>query len=126
MRKRVKKLNLNQSTKSHDKLLIKNLFTSSLMYGKVTTTKPRAKALKAYSLSKVNAFTKLGSSLETKRWLKSEVSTVKYNKRVSDKLQGFGSAFAVSIVQTQPRKGDSAPQYEVTVINYDAKKTDEQ
>lgn len=96
------------------------------MYGKVTTTKPRAKVLKAYALSKVNAYKKLATSLETKRWLQAEVSTIKYNKRVADKLNGFGTDFAVSIVQTQPRKGDSAPQYEVSIINYDAKKTDEQ
>ena len=125
MRKRVKKLNLNQSSKQHDKSLIKNLFTSLMMYGKVTTTKPRASALKAYALSKVSSFKKTGSSLESKRWLKAEVSTVKYNKRVADKLKGFGADFAVSVVQTQPRKGDSAPQYEVTVINYDAQKTNE-
>ena len=125
MRKRVKKLNLNQSTKSHDKLLIKNLFTSLMMYGKLNTTKPRAKALRGYALSKVNAFKKLGTSLDSKRWLQAEVSTVKYNKRVADKLKGFGADFAVSIVQTQPRKGDSAPQYEVSIINYDAQKTNE-
>lgn len=125
MRKRVKKLNLNQSSKQHDKSLIKNLFTSLMMYGKVTTTKPRASALKAYSLSKVSAYKKLGSSLESKRWLKAEVSTIKYNKRVADKLKTLGATFAVSVVQTQPRKGDSAPQYEVSVINYDAQKTNE-
>ncbi|MCC7304573.1 hypothetical protein IT418_04150 [bacterium] len=126
MRKRVKKLNLNQSTKSHDKLLAKNLFTSLLMYGKVTTTKPRAKVLKAYALSKVSDFKKNKSSLETKRWLQSEISTLKYNKRVSGKLKSFGTNFAVSVVQTQPRKGDNASQYEVTIINYDEKKGNEQ
>lgn len=125
MRKRVKKLNLNQSTKSHDKLLAKNLFTSLLMYGKVTTTKPRAKVLKAYALSKVSGFKKITTSLETKRWLQSEISTMKYNKRVAEKLKGFGADFAVTIVQTQPRKGDNSSQYEVTIINYDEKKGNE-
>lgn len=126
MRKRVKRLNLNQSSKQHDKSLIKNLFTSLMMYGKVTTTKPRAAALKAYSLSKVSAYNKLGTSLDSKRWLKAEVSTVKYNKRVAEKLKQLSKNFAVSVVQTQPRKGDSAPQYEVTVINFEAQKTNEQ
>lgn len=125
MRKRVKKLNLNQSTKSHDKLLAKNLFTSLMMYGKVVTTKPRSRVLRGYALSKVNAYKKLGTSLETKRWLQAEVSTVKYRKRVTDKLNSFGADFAVSIVQTQPRKGDNAPQYEVVILNYDAPKTNE-
>lgn len=95
------------------------------MYGKVTTTKPRATALKAYALSKVSGFGKLGSSLESKRWMQSELSTVKYVKRVAEKLKVLGAKFAVSTAQTQPRKGDAAPQYEVTIINFDAPKTDE-
>ncbi|WKZ23841.1 MAG: L17 family ribosomal protein [Candidatus Dojkabacteria bacterium] len=126
MRKRVKKLNLNQSTKAHDKLLAKNLFTSLLLYGKVVTTKPRASTLKAYALSKVNAFRKLTTSLDTKRWLSAELSTQAYKARATEKLKSFGADFAVSVVMTSPRKGDNAPQYEVSIINYEPKKTDEQ
>lgn len=96
------------------------------MYGKVTTTKPRATALKAFAMTKVTGYGKLGSTLESKRWLKAEVSTIKYAKRVSDKLKELGPKFAVSMAKTQPRKGDNAPQYEVTIINFDAPKKDEQ
>ncbi len=96
------------------------------MYGKITTTKPRATALKAFAMTKVNGYWKLGSSLESKRWMKAEISTVKYTKRVSDKLKELGQKFAVSMAQTQPRKGDNAPQYEVSIINFDAPKKDEQ
>lgn len=125
MRKRVKRINLNQSSRSHDKLLAKNLFTSLLMYGKLVTTKPRSRVVKAYTLTKVAAYKKLSSSLTTKRWIKAELSTVKYAKRIEEKLKSFGSDFAISIVMTQPRKGDSAPQYEVSILNYDVKKSDE-
>ncbi|PJA12540.1 hypothetical protein CO112_01690 [Candidatus Dojkabacteria bacterium CG_4_9_14_3_um_filter_150_Dojkabacteria_WS6_41_13] len=126
MRKRVKRLNLNQSSRSHDKALIKNLFTSLVMYGKVTTTKPRAQALRAYACNKVFAFKRLGTSLESKRWIKAEVSTYKYSKRVTEKLKGFDEKFAVTTAMTKPRGGDNAPQYEVSIINYDATKTNEQ
>jgi large subunit ribosomal protein L17 len=125
MRKRVKKLNLNQSTKSHDKLLVKNLLTSLLTYGKVTTTKPRAKALKAFALSKVSAYKKLGSSLETKRWFAVEISTMKFQKRISEKLKAIAKDFAVTSVETQPRKGDNSKQYIVSIINFDAQKSNE-
>lgn len=104
--------------------MIKNLFTSLVMYGKVTTTKPRAKALKAYALTKVQAYKKLNDSLSTKRWVKAEVSTMKYLQRVVEKLNGFDK-FAVSAVQVQPRKGDNAQQYEVSILNYDAQKKNE-
>ncbi len=124
MRKRVKRLNLNASNKAHDKLMAKNLFTSLLMYGKITTTKPRAKAVKAYALSKVNAYKKLTTSLEQKRWLNAEVSTKTYAKRVANKITGFEN-FAVSVVMAQPRKGDNAQRYEVSILNYDAEKKNE-
>jgi large subunit ribosomal protein L17 len=125
MRKRVKKLNLNQSTKSHDKLMAKNLFTSLLTYGKVTTTKPRATTLRGYALSKISSYKKLSSSLDTKRWFNVEISSVKFRKRVEDKIKELAETFAVSIVQTQPRKGDNASQYEVSIINFDAPKSNE-
>lgn len=95
------------------------------MYGKLTTTKPRAKALRGYALSKVNAFGKLSNSLESKRWLKVEVSTTQYMKRVTDKLKSFDKTFAVSMVMVQPRKGDNAQQYEVSILNFEPKKSNE-
>lgn len=122
MRKRVKKLNLNQSTKSHDKLLIKNLFTSLLTYGTVTTTKPRASALKAYSLNKVSNYNKVSANpLELKRWINVELSTDKFGKRITEKLKLIAKEFAVTSSIVQPRKGDNAQQYEISIINFDAK-----
>lgn len=126
MRKRNKKLNLNQSTKSHDKLMAKNLFTSLMMYGKVVTTKPRASVLKAYALKKVSAYNKImGSSWELKRWLTNELTTKKFAHKVAEKLAVLNKNFAVSTVMVQPRKGDNSQQYEVSVINFDAQKEDE-
>jgi len=126
MRKRYKKLDLRLSNKQHEKLMIKNLFTSLFMYGKVVTTKPRSRALKAYSLKKVTSYKKVvDSAWKLKRWLNDEFSTKKYSTRVADKIAQLYKDFAISIVMIQPRKGDNTQQFEVSIVNYDAKKENE-
>jgi len=122
MQKRVKKLNLNTSNKGHNKLLLKNLVTSLMMYGKVVTTKPRANAVKAEAQSLLSQYSKLQDSRETKRWFKENFSTVKYLPRIQKLFAEKVQLLAVSIVQDAPRKGDAAKQYEVSLLNYDKKK----
>lgn len=96
-----------------------------MMYGKLTTTKPRAQVVKAYTLSKAAEYAKLSTSLDLKRWLKAEFSTQQYAERVAEKMKTLAKSMAVSIVMTQPRKGDNAPQYEVSILNYDAQKNEQ-
>ncbi|WKZ30258.1 MAG: L17 family ribosomal protein [Candidatus Dojkabacteria bacterium] len=126
MRKRVKRLNLNTTKRSHDKLLIKNLFTSLIVYGVVTTTVKRAKSLKSYAQSLAADYAKQSDSRSLKRWANENISSMKFRKRAMDKLAALKDAFKVSIVKVAPRKGDNAVQYEVSILNFDQKKTDEQ
>jgi ribosomal protein L17 len=126
MRKRVKRLNLNTTKRSHDKLLLKNLFTSLIVYGIVTTTVKRAKTLKSFAQHQGAEFAKLTDSRGLKRWANENISSLKFKKRAMDKLEALKGAFKVSIVKVAPRKGDNAVQYEVSILNFDQKKSDEQ
>jgi large subunit ribosomal protein L17 len=126
MRKRVKRLNLNTTKRSHDKLLLKNLFTSLVVYGKVTTTETKARALKSFAQAQFADFAKITESRDLKRWANSEISTEKFLDRAIGNLQAHKEALQVTIVRLEPRKGDNASQYEVSIINFDPKKRNEQ
>lgn len=126
MRKRVKRVNLNTTSRSHDKLMLKNLFTSLVIYGKVATTETKARALKSFALAQVADYAKLTESRIVKRWINSEISTLKFRKRASEKLNTLKGDFKVTMVRVAPRKGDNAAKYEVSILNYDVKNTNEQ
>lgn len=125
MRKRVKRLNLNTTKRSHDKSLIKNLFTSLVTYGTVTTTETKARALKSYVQSKYAEFEAITESRLKKRWMNEEVSTSKFQDRIEKKLDSLKSNFKVTMVRVAPRKGDNADQFEVSIINFDDKSNEQ-
>ncbi|GEM_PF-1862209 len=117
MRKRVKRLNLNTTKRSHDKLLIKNLFTSFILYGKVVTTETKARALKSYIQSQIHDYASITESRLQKRWINENISTEKLLKKAIASLEKFKENKKISMTRISSRKGDNAERFEITVIN---------
>ncbi len=122
MHKGVKKYNLNTSNKAHGKLLLRNLFTSLLLSGRLETTEKKAKSLKQYALKAVNRFKKIKSPITKKTWLQTNIITRKNYKVALENLDRIKDNFAVSIKRSRFRKGDGAVIYEVVILNFDEKK----
>jgi len=116
MRKRVKRLNLNTTKRSHDKLLLNNLFTSFVLYGKVVTTERKARALKSFAQSQIHEYSTISDSRLKKRWINVNISTGKLLKKATESLNKLVSA-KVSMARLAPRKGDNAARYEVSTLN---------
>ncbi len=128
MYKRVKKLNLNTSDKAHGKLLIKNLFTSLLINGKVKTTEKKAKELKRYAQAKISKFLNKiakGEPIYRKTWLQQNIlgSNAGYKKAINN-LKALNKEFKITIHRIGFRAGDGATLYEVELINSDTKENE--
>lgn len=123
MYKRVKKYNLNTSDKAHGRLLLKNLFTSLLLSGKITTTEKKAKSLKQFAEKTVAYYRsqKLGP-IAKKTWLQEHLLTRKLYKQALEVLERVKDKFAIRIRRAKFRKGDGAILWEVSIINFDEKK----
>jgi ribosomal protein L17 len=106
-------------------LLLKNLFSSLVIYGKVTTTERKARTLKSHAQKQLAGYGKLSESRMQKRWVNENVSTVTFRKRVTANLERVKTEAKVSMVRTAPQKGDNAAQYEVSILNFDAKKNEQ-
>lgn len=122
MYKRVKKYNLNTSDKQHTYLMLRNLFTSLLIYGKVETTLKKAKALKKYAQEKVAFYNRDLPVVVKKTWLKENISSRKFFRRAVANLERVKKHFAVSIQRTRFRAGDGALLAEVKILNFEKPK----
>ena len=122
MYKRIKKYNLNASDKQHGRLMLKNLFTSLLLNGKIKTTERKAKELKRFALSQMGYYKRIKSPMVKKTWLKDLVKSRKYFDRVVSKMQELVDDFKISDKKSRFRAGDGALMIELTIINFDKKK----
>jgi len=128
MYKKVKKLNLNTSDKAHGKLLIKNLFTSLLINGKIKTTEKKAKELKKYAQEKISDYINKiirKEPIYKKTWLQQNILGNKLGyKRAVDNLKALNKGFKITIHRVGFRAGDGALLYEVELINSEAKENE--
>lgn len=115
MYKRVKKKKLGR-TASHRKSLKKNLMTSLLENGKVTTTSVKAKVLKT-EIQNLFELLEKQEGVNLVRNLKSKLMTAKASK-IAQSLKEK-SLKKVSIVKVGFRKGDNAEKSTISIIGYD-------
>ncbi len=122
MYKRVKKFNLNTSDKAHGQLMLRNLFTSLLLHGKVETTIKRAKELKRFALRQISYYNRDLPVLVKKTWLKQNITTRKFFKKALENLERVKDDFRLSLKRTRFRAGDGALMAEVRILNFEPKK----
>ncbi len=122
MYKRVKKFNLNTSDKAHGQLMLRNLFTSLLLHGKVETTIKRAKELKRFALRQISYYNRDLPVLVKKTWLKQNITTRKFFKKALENLERVKGDFRLSLKRTRFRAGDGALMAEVRILNFEPKK----
>ncbi len=123
MYKGVKKYNLNTSDKAHGRLMLRNLFTSLLLSGKITTTEKKARTLKTYAEKVISYYRKAKlAPIAKKTWLQQHIMTRKFYKQALETLERIKDNFALRIRRAKFRKGDGAILWEVSIINFDDKK----
>ena len=121
-KKRRGSYNLNTSDKAHTALMLKNLFTSLLLSGKIVTTSKRAKALKSYAqklVAKYKAKKESWHPIVKKTWLKEHILTRKDFKKAVEHLEKLVDDFKVGVYRAGYREGDGALLYEVRILNFD-------
>lgn len=115
MKKRVQKKKMGVKA-SHRKSLKRNLLTSLIENGKVTTTTVKAKVLKEEAQNFL-ANLKKHEGVTLVRSLKKILTTVKASK-IANKLREVDD-LKVTVVKEGFRKGDNADVNTVSISNYD-------
>ena len=125
MKKRVKKLKLNTTNRAHTSLMLRNMFTSLVLHGKVVTTTAKAKTLKSYAEKTINRYARLKSSWEKKRWLTANILTKAFEIKAKDKLEAFvTSGYKISNKRIGFRKGDGAELTRLEIVALKPKQED--
>ena len=115
MKKRVQKKKIGVKA-SHRKSLKRNLLTSLIESGKVTTTTVKAKVLRSEAESFL-ATLKKREGVTLIRGLKQVLTTVKASK-IANKLREVDD-LKITVVKEGFRKGDNAEVSTVSISNYD-------
>lgn len=99
------------------RILLKTLATQLVEYGRITTTRPRAKALVPYVERLVT--TAKGTTLSTRRYTLSRLDTVEAAHRLVDVIapQLKRDSGFVRLKAADARKGDDAPMASVEFVD---------
>jgi len=110
VRHRVKKFKLSRP-KDQKEALLRGLFNSLVLYGKIETTHPKAKALKAYAERVVTRIKRedimYNKVREAKRHLYDKKAVWKLVREIAPKYEERNGGY-IRVVRSRIRRGDGA------------------